>query len=302
MLKSPYKTPTILPPAEHPRLMLRKEDIKRIKTASAGSVAEKLFSELCQFKIEGLGAEPARGTYHLKEYLALEARALKSLLDDDAELGRETVEILLSLLRNVVVYDDYMKARFSGHLIFVAAEVYDWCYAQITPREREEIIAVCESLAEKNFEMGYPPSKQAAISGHGSEAQLLRDLLAFAIAVYDERPDIYDFCAGRLFEEFIPAYETVFAGEFHPQGPCYGAYRYSWTMWFGLLIYSMSGKRVLPQCMLSVADSLTYLRRSDGEVMRLGDDYNESKALYTHKHPFFVPMFLAAAYSGDALW
>ena len=302
MLNSPYKIPPILPPAEHPRLMLRQEDIKRIKTASAGSVAEKLFLELCDFSIEGIGADEGRGSYHLKEYLALEARALRSLLDGDSARAREAVEILLGLLRGVDVCDDYMQARFSGHLIFLAAEVYDWCYSFITSQEKQEIIAICESLAEKHFEMGYPPSKQAAISGHGSEAQLLRDLLAFSIAVFDERPDIYNYCAGRLFDEYIPAYEAVFAGEFHPQGPCYGAYRYSWTMWFGLLIYSMSGKRVLPSCAVSVADSFFYIRRSDGEAMRLGDDYNETKALYTHKNPFFVPLFLAAAYSGDATW
>lgn len=302
MLSSPYKKPPIIPPSEHPRLMLRKKDIERIKTASAGSEAERLFEELCTFQIKGEGADPKLGTYHLKEYLALEARALKALLADDEVFGRETVEILLFLLRNVFVYDAYMKARFSGHLIFLASEVYDWCYPWITAEERVEIIGHCESLAEKYFEMGYPPSKQAAISGHGNEAQLLRDLLAFSIAVYDERPDIYDFCAGRLFEEYLPAYEKVFAGEFHPQGPCYGSYRYAWAMWFGLLIYSMSGERVLPPVTVSTAESFIYLRRSDGEALRLGDDYNETKAFYTHKNPFFVPLFLAAAYSGDALW
>lgn len=302
MLVSPYKIPTVLPFAEHPRLMLRKKDIERIKNASCGTEAERLFEELCNFEIKGVGADATLGTYHLKEYLALEARALKAIVYDDEALGRESVEILLRLLRNVIVYDDYMKARFSGHLIFLASEVYDWCYAWILPSEREEIIDRCESLAEHYFEMGYPPSKQAAISGHGNEAQLLRDLLAFSIAVYDERPDIYNYCAGRLFDEYIPAYEKVFAGEFHPQGPCYGAYRYVWAMWFGILIYSMSGERVLPPCTVSMAESLIYLRRPDGEAMRLGDDYNETKAIYTHKNPFFVAMFLAAAYSGDALW
>ncbi len=302
MISSPYKTPPIQPPSEHPRLMLRKKDIARIKEASAGTEAWRLYRELCDFEILGEGAMPERGTYHLKEYIALEAQALDALISDDREKGRKVIDTLLFLLRNAVVYDDYMKARFAGHLIFIASEVYDWCYYLLTAEEREEIILRCEDLAEKYLEMGYPPAKQAAISGHGNEAQLLRDLLAFSIAVYDERPDIYHFCAGRLFEEYIPAYEKVFAGEFHPQGPCYGSYRYAWAMWFGLLIYSMSGERVLPPKTVSTAESFLYLRRSDGEALRLGDDYNETKALYTHKNPFFVPLFLAAAYSGDALW
>ena len=282
--------------------MLRKKDISRIKEASKDTEAWRLYRELCDFPILGIGAMPEKGTYHLKEYIALEAQALDALISDDSGKGRGVIEKLLFLLRNVVVYDDYMKARFAGHLIFIASEVYDWCYYLLTAEERGEIIIRCESLAEKYLEMGYPPAKQAAISGHGNEAQLLRDLLAFSIAVYDERPDIYNFCAGRLFDEYIPAYEKVFAGEFHPQGPCYGSYRYAWAMWFGLLIYSMSGERVLPPQTVKTAESFIYLRRSDGEALRLGDDYNETKALYTHKNPFFVPLFLAAAYSGDALW
>lgn len=282
--------------------MLRKNDISRIKEASKDTEAWRLYRELCDFPILGIGAMPEKGTYHLKEYIALEAQALDALISDDSGKGRGVIEKLLFLLRNVVVYDDYMKARFAGHLIFIASEVYDWCYYLLTAEEREEIIIRCESLAEKYLEMGYPPAKQAAISGHGNEAQLLRDLLAFSIAVYDERPDIYNFCAGRLFDEYIPAYEKVFAGEFHPQGPCYGSYRYAWAMWFGLLIYSMSGERVLPPQTVKTAESFIYLRRSDGEALRLGDDYNETKALYTHKNPFFVPLFLASAYSGNAHW
>ena len=305
MLCSPYKIPPILPPSEHPRLMLRAKDICRIKDAiknAHGTDAGALFDELCDFPIKGIGATPSLGTYHLKEYLALEARALRALLNGDKDQGRTAIELLMFLLREVIVAEKLMSARFSGHLIFLASEVYDWCYVWLTREERDEIIERCEALAQKYFEMGYPPKKQAAISGHGNEAQLLRDLLAFSIAVYDERPDIYNYCAGRLFDEYLPTYTKVFEGEFHPQGPCYGSYRYAWAMWFGLLIYSMSDERVLPPCTVNTADSFIYLRRPDGEALRLGDDYNETKALYTHKNPFAVPLFLAAAYSGNGLW
>jgi heparin/heparan-sulfate lyase len=165
--------------------MLRRGDIDRISRADRNSTAWKQYRELCELPILGVGANPEKGTYHLKEYLALEAQALESLLENDGEKGREVVEKLFLLLRGVVVYDDYMKARFSGHLIFLASEVYDWCYYLLTDEEKREIIARCEAMAEKYLEMGYPPAKQAAISGHGNEAQLLRDLLGFASAVYD---------------------------------------------------------------------------------------------------------------------
>lgn len=302
MITSSYALPPILPSAAHPRLMLTARDLPRIRENLCGGKypdATGAFRQLCDVEIKGVGATPEAGTYHMKEYLALEAKALDALLSDDADKGRSVIGTLLFLLRHADFAVTYMQARYSGHLIFAAAEVYDWCHKWLNGAEKDEIIARCEAFAEAHFEMGYPPEKQAAISGHGNEAQLLRDLLAFSIAVYDERPDIYAFCAGRLFEEYIPAYEQVFAGEFHPQGPCYGSYRYAWAMWFGLLILAMSGRRVLPEAVGRMADSLLYLTRADGEALRLGDDYNECKAAYTAQNPFGVPLFLAAAYTGN---
>ena len=52
------------------------------------------------------------------------------------------------------------------------------------------------------MEVGYPPTRQRDTHSHAHEAQFLRDMLAFSIAVYDERPDIYDFCAGRIMDDF----------------------------------------------------------------------------------------------------
>ena len=302
MLENIYPEPYIVPPSEHPRLMLRSKDFDRIKKNLEKDTpcgASRVFRELLTLEITGKGANPDFGTYHLKEYEAVEAKALNALLHNDALQGRAVIEDLLKLLRTVSYNGTIMMARFSGHLIFIASEVYDWCYNWLKNDEKYEIIEACERLAEKYFEMGYPPVRQSAISGHGTEAQLLRDLLSFGIAVYDERPDIYNFCAGRLFSEYLPVYEKVFAGEFHPQGPSYGAYRHTGTMWFGLLIYSMSGERVLPHCVEKLADSFLYLTRPDGEMLRLGDDCNEGKALYSQKNPFGVPLFLTAAYTGN---
>ena len=305
MLHSPYSPPRIRPPAEHPRLMLRRQDLPRIQKNMESSFhkdAAGLFRKLVDTEILGIGATPEFGTYHLKEYLALEAKALNALLSDDAQKKRQVVELLLSLLRGARFETGMMCARYSGHLIFITAEVYDWCYAEITAEEKEEMIARCEAMAEEHFEMRYPPLRQSPISGHGTEAQLLRDLLAFAIAVYDERPDIYELCAGRLFDEFLPAYAEFFKAEFHPQGPCYGSYRYISALWFGLLMLTMSGERVLPPVMERLPESFIYLTRSDGEALRLGDDYNETKAEYTAKNPFGVQLFLAAAYAGNRMY
>ncbi len=84
--------------------------------------------------------------------------------------------------------------------MYMASEVYDWCYDLWTPAERTKIISECTALAS-GMEMGWPPSGQGAQTGHGAEAQLLRDFMALAIAAYDERPDLWNFIAGRYYQE-----------------------------------------------------------------------------------------------------
>jgi len=301
MLMSPYNKPPVAPPGTHPRLMLTKGDIDRIKknfTLDECAEAVSLWEALCESEITCKGADPDYGTYDLGEYLALEAKALRFLLTESECDAREAIDYAFFLLRNSSFDKGIMKARWSGHLIFVCAEVYDWCYPYLTDEEKRYMIEECEGMAEKYFEMGYPPIKQAAISGHGSEAQLLRDLLSLGIAVYDERPDIYDFCAGRIFDEYVPSYDFMFSGGYHPQGPAYGAYRYTCLLWSELLLYSMSGERVFTPKLASLADSFIYMTRPDGEAVRIGDDFYETKAEYTRRAPFAVPMFFAWCYTG----
>ena len=130
MLKNIYPAPPVLPPAEHPRLMLRQKDLPRIRRnleKESCAPAAQIFRELCTLEIKGEGADPAFGTYHLKEYLAVEAKALKALLDGDETLGRQVINDLILLLRTVHYHGTIMMARFCGHLIFIASEVYDWC-------------------------------------------------------------------------------------------------------------------------------------------------------------------------------
>ena len=282
--------------------MLRRGDIERIRENIALPENESIvamWQELCQMKVLCKGADPDFGTYDLREYIAVEAKALRALLSGKESDAREAIGDAVLLLENSEFDKGIMKARWSGHLIFVCSEVYDWCYAYLTDSEKELITTRCEAMAEKYFEMGYPPSKQAAISGHGSEAQLLRDLLSLGIAVYDERPDIYDFCAGRIIDEYVPSYDYMFAGGYHHQGPAYGSYRYTCLLWGELLLYSMSGKKVFTEKLGELAESFLYLTRPDGEAVRIGDDFFETKAPYTRNAPFAMPMFFAWAYTGD---
>lgn len=298
MITSPYPHPPVYPPAQHPRVMLRAADLPRIrKNMEKSPDVTQMWQTLCETPLVRIGAMPEYGTYHLRDYLILEARALSCLLDPDGEKCRALITELREALAGFTVLQGHMAARWGGHLIFTAAQIYDWCYAALTDEDKTDIIAACERIASAYFEMSYPPARQMAISGHGGEAQLLRDLLAFAIAVYDERPDVYEFCAGRIFAEYVPEYDALFAAGVSPQGPSYGAYRYTCMLWSELLMRPLMGSP-LYACTDSMAQGLRYLRRPDGEALSLGDDFYATKSAHTCAHPFAVPMFLAYAATG----
>ena len=303
MLTSPYSPVKLTPPADHPRVMLRPSDLPRIRhnlTLPENARAYELWQELCNDSPRFVREPESNPIYNLRDCLIIEAKALKALLSGEYDDARAVYDLLnYPLTHEKYAVCDIMNARYSGHVIFLCALVYDWCYDALTDAERAFIIERCEHLAETCFEMGYPPSRQMAISGHGSEAQLLRDLLSFSIAVWGERPDIYEYCAGRIFDEYVPAYEKYFSPGFHPQGPAYGSYRHTSALWSAMLFLSMSGERIYHSSMEYLCDGYLAMVRPDGQAVRLGDDFNESKADFSRFHPFTVPMFLAAAYGGE---
>lgn len=300
MLRSPYPKPFITPPPEHPRLMLRLSDLPRVKenlTLPRNAEAVNVLNELYSLELTAAGATPEYGTYDLAEALAAEALAFRALLSGSKEDAETAINAITFLLDSFRVNGGNMGARWGGHLIFTASEVYDWCYSYLSEERKEKIISRCEEIASAYFEMGYPPLKQSPVSGHGTEAQLLRDLLAFSIAVYDERPDIYDFCAGRICGEYIEPVQRLLSGGAHNQGPSYGSYRWVSLAWAELLFRAMSGKGVFP-CLEKNAEWFAFMTRPDGRQMRLGDDFNENKGEYNRRAPFTVPFFFAYALTG----
>lgn len=300
MIESPYEKPAIMPPKGHPRLFLTEKDLPRIREnlrRPENSLAAEVYEELLSFPIEGKSPTPEYGSYSLGEALAAEALAFRALLSGTREDAEAAISAVNFLLDGFTVSGGNMGARWGGHLILAASEVYDWCYGFIPEETRYKMIADCERIASAYMEMGYPPSRQTAVSGHGTEAQLLRDLMSLAVAAYDERPDIYGFCAGRIFTEYVPSIAELLGEGTHNQGPTYGSYRLISLCWCELLFRSMSGKSVFGS-FESVFEWLLYVTRPDGQSIRLGDDFNETKADYNIDAPFTVPFFFAYALTG----
>lgn len=311
MITSPFNKPNITPPNEHPRLMFRKSDIPRIKKnleLDESKFALIHWKELIGMKLSAFEEAIKTGIYNLRICMCIEAKALKACLDQDDVLANEVIETITLVLEN---YDkdkyDIMKARFGGHVVFLTSQIYDWLYSYLTEEKKNYFIDKCETILSETLEMGYPPTKQTPIAGHGTEAQLLRDTLGFGIAVYDERPDIYEFCAGRIIDEYIPTYEYFFKARFQLQGPAYGAYRYCYAAFAQLLFMSMGCGKVFDENYENTAESFLHMVRPDGELMRLGNDFYESKCIetkypYTMTAPLTVPLFFAGAMTGKSIY
>lgn len=312
MLNSPYNKPDILPPNEHPRLMLRQDDLKRIRKNlkhSENQRAVELWQRLLRKSFSEVADEINLGEYNSLLYLMIEARAFDCLINKKEAESKELISFTLDIIKNVN-YDDgrgknflktIMSSRFAGHVLFVASEVYDWLYKYLTDEQKADFIYNMEEIA-KLLETNYPPEHKwnSPMTGHSNEAEIQKNLLGFSIAVYDERPDIYEYIAGKLFDEYYPAYNIQFESGYHHQGSGYGPYRLTYMLWGQLLIHSMSDKKPLSDNIEKICDSFYYMTRSDGESFRIGDDCCEDKQGYSMRHPFVIPMFFAAALTGNS--
>ena len=136
--------------------------------------------------------------------------------------------------------------RYWGYAMFAAAIVYDWCYNSpyVEAADKEDLVEGIKNIAKGSghMEIGFPPSKQGAVCGHGSERQLLRDYLAVALAIYDEYPGWYEYIGGRFFEEFVPVRNEFYKSGMYPQGiSVYVGIRFESDLWSAWLMQSATG-------------------------------------------------------------
>lgn len=280
-----YQTPTITPPANtHPRVMLRSSDIATIKanmSSSQNSAAKSHFESLVSdsYTSVSIGNKSTwipKDNYSFTDENKIEAFAFDYLINGNTTSGDIAVARLIEYLGKVQYASGTdLSYRYAGGVVFKAAEVYDWCYPLLDSTERNSIISGCEALLSSYMEAGYPPTGQGAIVGHGSEAQLLRDMLAFGIAVYDERPDIYNAVMGRIQQEFVPARNDYYRSGYIHQGTEYGWYRFYWDLYAETLVEKMSGGTQTlfnTELMKDVLYGMIYSRRPDGRFFTEGDN------------------------------
>lgn len=295
--------PEEIPDADtHPRLMLNAEALPAIRAAfmhpDNKKFADKLKNMADSHKTGILDAayEHTSGRIGVHNYngsvlYALEAKALMYLITGDEVYGLEAILGIKNYLNTLDIrwiYSD--QCREFGSVMFVTAEIYDWCYGLLSESDKEQLMLgveylVCRATTEKreeypsgtwtvSMEVGFPPEKQGTLVGHGSEAQILRDYLAAAIAFYDEDPTWYDFIAGRVYEQFIPFRNSYFEETgIYPQGSGnYANHRFRFDLYAAWMFMQMPGvgqpySPATEQVMVSFAA----YERPDGLMFPTGD-------------------------------
>ena len=165
----------------------------------------------------------------------------------DAELrGYEAIYAMKNyMLTFDVQWDMSDQCRMYGEGMYYAALVYDWCYDLLTEEDMLQFRLGVQNLfcdgtsndpgsgtthEGRKLEGGFPAlaiEQQSALTGHGAEAQVLRDYFAFAIAIYDEDPTWYSYVGGMIYTNYVDARNYFYTAGYYPDGSAgYNVYRY----------------------------------------------------------------------------
>ncbi len=269
-----------VPPIEHPRLYLRRQDIPSLKEKTNSIILKDCWEKITRsaaFITEGYLKTDANiaSNNNIKIRNAIEAKALLYLFSNDQKQGREVVDNLLHYYATLKIdmhKDDV--CREIGRAIVTGAIVYDWCYSLLTAAEKQHLIVQMETLATQ-LEIEWPKLKQGSVTGHGAEAQLSRDMLSCGVATYNEKPEIYNLAAGRILAEFVPSRKFFYPAGYHHQGSSYGPYRFYWDMIATFIFDKMGYPEIFGNDQRKVPYYFVYSRRPDGQLIRNGDDFTE---------------------------
>lgn len=268
------------PPAEHPRLYLRSSDIPLLKEKTkhpSMKLAWEKITESSRQQVDGLLDAPIDGreNFNLNIINAIEAKALMYVMYKDKEQGRNAIETMLNFFNTVKFKPSTNDiTRLYGRFTLACSMVYDWCHDLLTEEEKNALIAWTETMASR-MELGWPVIRQGAVVGHGSEMQLMRDMLSAGIAMYDEKKEIYNLAAGRFFRHFVAPRKFFYPAGYHHQGSSYGITRFNCEMWPTYIFDRMGYPDIFGKDQGKVPYYWIYLRRPDGQYFRNGDDFKE---------------------------
>jgi len=239
------KVPTT-PTRERPRVLFRRSALPNMRRhLRERTPTNAHFKELVAEELENNGAlseayehlTGRRGVHNFSnEYLeVIQAKALAYLLEDEPLYGYQAIVYLKSYLLTLDLQHIYSdQCREFGYVMFVAACVYDWCYPLLTDIDKEQIIAGVETrtaagdcgdpsreihpVYKRKMEVGFPPCDQGSVSGHGSEGQILRNHLSFAVAIYGDNDSWWELVGARIYNDYVPVRSYYYRSGISQQG------------------------------------------------------------------------------------
>ena len=238
LFKSPFPHPPVYPTrGKHPRVMVSSHNIDKIRENLEKPQNDSAYRSYLEYYKKEMSGEYDGNTFEL--LTRIEAKAFRYLMTGEELYGYQAIYNI----KNAILTAEHIEIdpyRAYGLTMYVAACVYDWCYPLLTDRDKSEIVRGAINLLGKRMEVGCPPAKEGAIAHHTVECQILRSYLSFGIATYDEYPDIYEFVAGRLYNDIVPAQNFMLGSEKHWEGAYYAPFRFCNLLDAQYLILGMS--------------------------------------------------------------
>ena len=235
---SPFHHPPVYPKkGKHPRVMVSSHNIDTIKASFTKPQNKSAYESYLSYTEKEMTGEYAGSTFELLTHI--EAKAFRYLMTGEELYGYQAIYNI----KNAILTAEHIEIdpyRAYGLTMYVAACVYDWCYDLLTDLDKSQIIRGAINLLGKRMEVGCPPAKVGAIAHHTVECQILRSYFSFAIATYDEHPEIYEYVAGRLYNDIVPAQNYMLATGKHWEGAYYAPFRYCNLMDAQLLMLAMT--------------------------------------------------------------
>ncbi|MBP5348829.1 MAG: hypothetical protein J6Z13_00540 [Clostridia bacterium] len=237
-------TPAKPTSGQHPRVLFNANDIAGINAelySVRSRAAASLFRKAVTNPTEGKLGSVAQN-FSLETMSRIQALALDYALTGNEISGYSAIYAIKNTL-TTLNYDGMSDVcRFYGYTMYTAACVYDWCYDLLSTTDKKQIVLGVQNKCCSGMEVGFPPTSQSAICGHGCEFQIMRDYLSFAIAIYDEYPGWWNMIAGRYYSEFVPIREIFFEAGMAPQGvSLYVQTRYGADIYSAWLIKAATG-------------------------------------------------------------
>ena len=159
----------------------------------------------------------------------------------------------------------------SGIIQYIS-KVYDWCYDLLTEEDKEILIKKGLAISTK-LECGWPPVKMSAFnSDHGSEGSVQVDFMSFAIATYEDYPDIWNAAAGRFFSEYVAINNFYYdQDQWQAEGDSYGHSRFTYEAKANTILKSIGLGGLVSENEKYLPYANIYRRRPDGNFLGDGD-------------------------------